>query len=155
MQIYSKLEVKGNCISIFRFCQTSSGGQNWTYILFPIHILLVIYHFIFFWGEIHIWIVEEICICFGRKYRFGRWKERRSSPYHLKIGLDCFRAQSDQIHCEEILRHHHQPHHNCHCNNHHHYCHRNFHHHLLDWKDDIALGSSLTKEARGAIVKKG
>ena len=57
-----------------------------------------------------------MCICSEGKYRFD-WKERRRSPYHLKIGLDCFRAhqptshqptsppvhQSDQIYCEDFV----------------------------------------------------
>ena len=53
-----------------------------------------------------------MCIYFEGKCRFD-WKERRRSPYHLKIGLDCFRAhhwatsppvhQSDQIYCEDFV----------------------------------------------------
>ena len=61
--------------------------------------------------------LKEMCICFEGKCRFD-WKERGRSPYHLKIGLDCFRTttgppanqpasppvhQSDQIYCEDFV----------------------------------------------------
>ena len=36
---------------------------------------------------------------FWKKIPIWRLKERRS-PYHLQIRLDCFRAGTDQIHCE-------------------------------------------------------
>ena len=36
-----------------------------------------------FWKKIPIWRLKERC-----------------SPYHLQIRLDCFRAGTDQIHCE-------------------------------------------------------
>ena len=47
---------------------------------------------------IDILVGEEICVCIG-KIPIWRLKER-CSPYHLQIRLDCFRAGTDQIHCE-------------------------------------------------------